>query len=513
MSPMALRPATLQNEAQPRNEEGRMEALTPSRTAQGAAMHRAAHQLIDQPPVFADPLGRSHHWSRSGRATSQRAATGTPRDRAGGLRAFIAMRSRFAEDGLAAAVRPRRAPICAPRCGARYVRLSGTNASALPALPFSRSIIRQRRRGSANGSPRLASPLPPTSFMRRSISNRKLWPMVWRGRGSIFPGRRFSRGSECTPYLSQATGDGHAEFHRDVDLRAGSEVVFDYAQPVEALDAAQRANFEAMAERVASAGEPFRSFFDAGGADQRSLCFGIFRRRRFRRGRTQCTLFCESHGRAQIARTRTCGASARLIEGRAMTMLFAAAAVFLGIHLLVAGHAVSRRNYRCDRRRALSWSLFAGIAGRDRMACDLLRRGAAAATDPLLYRFRARREASGHSRDRARICPGHPGSAHAQPYIAPPGGSGSEAGYDRRRTAHHASSVPVGGRDLVGVSFVGERRRSLGDILRQLFSCFRSLARSRSTPSAGGRWATRGSAFAAKTSNIPFGAVSRAATA
>src|SRR5260370_31726616 len=37
-------------------EEAGIDALQPSRTAQGAAIHRAAHQLLDAPAVFRDPL-------------------------------------------------------------------------------------------------------------------------------------------------------------------------------------------------------------------------------------------------------------------------------------------------------------------------------------------------------------------------------------------------------------------------------------------------------------------------
>ena len=33
-----------------------LEAGEPSRTAQGAALHRAAHQLLERPLVFDDPL-------------------------------------------------------------------------------------------------------------------------------------------------------------------------------------------------------------------------------------------------------------------------------------------------------------------------------------------------------------------------------------------------------------------------------------------------------------------------
>ena len=77
----------------------------PSATARRVAMRRAAHQLLDDPKVFDDPLALSI----IGRQTESmlRADPGqfdaTPL--APFLRAFVAARSRFAEDELALAIR------------------------------------------------------------------------------------------------------------------------------------------------------------------------------------------------------------------------------------------------------------------------------------------------------------------------------------------------------------------------------------------------------------------------
>ncbi len=77
-----------------------MDQNQPSRTALGAALHRAAHQLVDTPPVFVDPLavrivgGETEHVLAY--AQEDEAARA-------GLRAFIAARSRFTEDCLAEA--------------------------------------------------------------------------------------------------------------------------------------------------------------------------------------------------------------------------------------------------------------------------------------------------------------------------------------------------------------------------------------------------------------------------
>jgi methyltransferase (TIGR00027 family) len=81
---------------------GALQEGEPSRTAQSAALHRAAHQLMDVPLVFADPLGlriigpERRRWLEVNLARRQ-----LPQSRA--MRAFIVARSRLAEDELAAA--------------------------------------------------------------------------------------------------------------------------------------------------------------------------------------------------------------------------------------------------------------------------------------------------------------------------------------------------------------------------------------------------------------------------
>lgn len=77
-----------------------MESGEPSRTAQAAALLRAEHQVVDIPPVFEDALAL-----KVAAAIGAHAPAGDAQDpRRRALRAFIAARSRFAEDRLAAAV-------------------------------------------------------------------------------------------------------------------------------------------------------------------------------------------------------------------------------------------------------------------------------------------------------------------------------------------------------------------------------------------------------------------------
>src|SRR5580765_7128141 len=81
-----------------------MQQGVPSRTAQRVALRRAAHQLLDAPLVFTDPLAL-----RIVGAEDERLLTSDPShfDRTAfdrGLRAFAAARSRVVEDQLARAV-------------------------------------------------------------------------------------------------------------------------------------------------------------------------------------------------------------------------------------------------------------------------------------------------------------------------------------------------------------------------------------------------------------------------
>jgi len=77
-----------------------MQAKEPSRTALAAAFHRAAHQVLEHGRIFTDPLAL--------RILGLDADTLTREDRQHPsrrrFRIFIAVRTRFAEDALAAAV-------------------------------------------------------------------------------------------------------------------------------------------------------------------------------------------------------------------------------------------------------------------------------------------------------------------------------------------------------------------------------------------------------------------------
>jgi O-methyltransferase involved in polyketide biosynthesis len=79
-----------------------MTGEAPSLTAQRVAMRRAAHQLFDDPRVFEDPLAIAI--LGEGRAARLKSgADREPRD-SRHIRAFMAARSRYAEDELTTAI-------------------------------------------------------------------------------------------------------------------------------------------------------------------------------------------------------------------------------------------------------------------------------------------------------------------------------------------------------------------------------------------------------------------------
>jgi methyltransferase (TIGR00027 family) len=217
-------------------------------------MHRAAHQLLDRPPVFPDPFAlrivgaEAEADLRSGRDWHGYAAAG--------LRAFIAARSRFAEDSFAAAI---------ARGVDQYVLLgagldtfayrAGADFPDIHVLeidhPATQSWKRARLKEAGIVEPANLT-FAPVNFEYETLAEGLARTSCDAARPVFFAWLG------VTPYLSRDAIFATLEFVATANS-PGSEIVFDYAEPV--TDAARRAGFDAMAARVAAAGEPFRSFF------------------------------------------------------------------------------------------------------------------------------------------------------------------------------------------------------------------------------------------------------------
>ncbi|HEY1631124.1 MAG TPA: SAM-dependent methyltransferase [Rhizomicrobium sp.] len=230
-----------------------MEANQPSRTAQGAALHRAAHQLVDTPPVFADPLalrivGEADAAElRQGKGRQIMAETRP-------LRLFIATRSRFTEDSLAEAYAD----------GVRQYVLLGAGldtfayerARAFKDLtifeidhPATQAWKRTRLAEAAITVPESLT-YAPVDFERDTLAN------GLSAAGFDFDKPAFFAWLGVTPYLTREAIMGTLGFIASLKPKSG--VAFDYAEP----PSEDHAGFRAMAERVAALGEPFRSLLD-----------------------------------------------------------------------------------------------------------------------------------------------------------------------------------------------------------------------------------------------------------
>jgi methyltransferase (TIGR00027 family) len=218
----------------------------PSRTALAAAAHRAAHQLIDAPLVFEDPLAAKllgPDWRPAAEMLGRRA-----------MRAFICARSRLAEDALAAAV---------TRGVDQYLLLGAgldTFAWRNP-HPGLRVFEADHPDTQAWKRERLAAHDAPARqvFVPVDLEREPLLDAL--ALGGVDLGRRlFVAWLGVTPYLESATVMETLETL--ASLTAGVEVVFDYGPPPASLGGLLRVAYDMRAARVAALGEPWLSGFE-----------------------------------------------------------------------------------------------------------------------------------------------------------------------------------------------------------------------------------------------------------
>jgi len=243
-----------------------MEPTVASRTALGAAAHRAAHQTLEGGRIFSDPLALAI----LGADAEPLIARITERLEGRRLRLFIAVRSRFAED-------------CASRTiheGVRQIIVLGagldTFAYRLNALqglrvfeldhPVSQRDKRRRLEEAGVSEP------AHVAYIAHDFENGAMAPALI-GAGFNPDRRSFIMWLGVTPYLAEDAVFGTlSELAR---FPAGVEIVFDYPNPVESIpDAAARAALEELARRVTELGEPFRCALDTEALHTRAQALG-----------------------------------------------------------------------------------------------------------------------------------------------------------------------------------------------------------------------------------------------
>ncbi len=237
-----------------------------SRTAIGAAGHRAAHQLLEHGTIFSDPLALAILGQDADEAIAL--ARESPERRP--LRFFIAMRSRFAEDMARRAMAEgvRQILVLGAGLDTFAYRVQGAEDLRVFELDHPATQADKRRRLAQAG---IAEP-PHLAYVAHDFEQ---GPMTASLKAAGFdPGKRtFVLWLGVTPYL--AVEAVFATLGELACWPGGAEVVFDYANPPDKRDAAGRDFHQQMAERVAARGEPFRCYLDTDALHERVRALGF----------------------------------------------------------------------------------------------------------------------------------------------------------------------------------------------------------------------------------------------
>jgi len=232
-----------------------MQQGQPSRTALGAASHRAAHQVLERGSVFTDPLAMRILGSDADAAVRD-AETDPFRRR---LRLFIAVRTRFAEDALEAAVAKGVRQLVVLGAGldtyAYRTALRETLRIFEVDHPATQAWKRQRLDEAAIPVPGSVT-FTPVDFERETLQEGLA------AAGFDPTQQTFFTWLGVVPYLTEHAFLSTLGFI--ANLPGGAHVVFDYFNPpVSTPDQnEQAAAHETLAARVASVGEAFKSHFE-----------------------------------------------------------------------------------------------------------------------------------------------------------------------------------------------------------------------------------------------------------
>lgn len=236
-----------------------MQTGQPSRTALGAARLRAAHQVLDKASILADPLAlRILGDDIEVSLDHARTHTSGPR-----MRWFIASRSRIAEDALAMAVNAGTTQLVVLGAGLDTLACRTPLAGRLRIFEVDHPSTQARKREMLAAA---AIAVPATlSFVPVDFECEKLSERL-EAAGFKSAERSFFSWLGVVPYLTEPAIFSTLGYM--AQLPGGAEVVFDYVNPATSISAAAgRAAHQALAARVAAAGERFQSYLDTA-----SLC-------------------------------------------------------------------------------------------------------------------------------------------------------------------------------------------------------------------------------------------------
>ena len=235
-------------------DTGSMEHGGPSRTAWGAAGHRAAHQVLEDGRIFRDPLAL-RILGDDAEGVVARTPAALPRRTL--MRIFIAVRHRVAEDALARHV----------AAGTRQVVVLGAGLDTFAYRnPFADNGVRvfevdhpATQEWKRDTLARTGIPIPdtvtyaPVDFEADDLASR----MAASGVDLAAP--TFFLWLGVVPYLTREAVDSTLQV---VAAVPGAGVAFDYPNPVDQLSDRGREAHQARADRMRQLGEPWITYFD-----------------------------------------------------------------------------------------------------------------------------------------------------------------------------------------------------------------------------------------------------------
>ncbi|HKN75974.1 MAG TPA: SAM-dependent methyltransferase [Candidatus Acidoferrum sp.] len=243
-----------------------MQSGQPSRTAWAAAAHRAAHQVFEHGRIFSDPLALRI----LGQDAETIAREAEERSSGRAMRLFIAARTRFAEDSLAAAVEQ----------GARQLVVLGagldTYAYRSPLVDRLRIFEVDHPSTQVWKRERLADasiPIPGSLTFAPIDFERQTLPEGLAAAGFDPTRQTFFTWLGVVPYLSEEAIWSTLAFI--ASLPRGAHVIFDYSDPPHTLSAEARAYHDRRAARVESIGESWVSYFEAEKLKEKLLSLGF----------------------------------------------------------------------------------------------------------------------------------------------------------------------------------------------------------------------------------------------
>jgi methyltransferase (TIGR00027 family) len=240
----------------------------PSHTARGAATYRAIHQTLEGGIIFSDPFAARILDDETRARLDETAADASLRP----WRLFIAARSRFSEDTLAAGVARGVRQIVVLGAGLDTFALRNPHAGQGVRVfevdyPATQGWKRERLKQAGLEVPASLT-FAPVDFERQSLAD------GLKAAGFKADRPAFFQWLGVVPYLTREAVSLTLDFIAGVPE---SEVVFDYAEPFENYPDNRRANVMEVAARAASRGEPWLSLFDPAELSEllRNKGFGI----------------------------------------------------------------------------------------------------------------------------------------------------------------------------------------------------------------------------------------------